>query len=426
METTLRTNTKYEILTPGGWSDFEGVAKRYREDILQIETAGGKIIKCTTNHKISTPLGIKLAEHLCEGDEVDTKTGVDSIISINPSVPADVYDPVNVDINSLYYSNDIVSHNCNRYLGSSGTLIAGWKLQQMINDINHEPISADSKAGMRLFSPPQENHKYVIVADVSRGKGLDYSAFHVINITKMPYTAAFTFRNNEVSPSELSELINRFGRKYNYASVLVEINDIGESVGQMLFDDYEYENILFTKSNGTRGKTITQAWGKGIDMGVRTTITVKSVGCSVLKLLIEQDQLLVPDESTVMELCTFSRKGKSYEAEEGHNDDTVACLFLFAWLTTQPYFKQLSDINTMYDLRQETSEQMEDRVDHFGWNHTKNGGVAPDYDPGSFMSEDIYRDYEHIEEFGRMSTQGIINSPDVDDELSAFRKELLE
>ena len=262
----------------------------------------------------------------------------------------------------------------NRYLGSSGTLIAGWKLQELTADT---PIYSD--LGIKLYEEPKKDHLYCIVADVSRGKGLDYSAFQCIDVTQMPYRQVLSFRDNEMSPSEFSEVINRFGRKYNHASVMVEINDIGESVGQMLFDDYEYENLLFTKTNGKGGRLITQQFGKGIDMGIRTTKSVKAIGCSVLKLLIEQDQLLVIDEPTINELYTFSRKGTSFEAEEGHNDDTVACLFLFAWLSSQPFFKLLTDINTVYALREGTSEELQESVSPFGF-IVKNGQVEPDHE----------------------------------------------
>src|SRR5208283_5301506 len=104
--------------------------------------------------------------------------------------------------------------------------------------------------------------------------------------------------------------------------------------------DLEYDNILFTENAGRVGKRISAGgFGKGVDKGIRTTMNVKSDGCSILKLLIEQNQLIVNDFNTIEELSTFSLKGKGYEAEDGKHDDLVMGLVLFAWLTEQQYFK---------------------------------------------------------------------------------------
>lgn len=208
----------------------------------------------------------------------------------------------------------------------------------------------------------------MVVCDVSRGKGLDYSAFQVLNVTKMPYEQVCVFRNNAVSPVDYAEIIHRVARGYNNAAVLVEINDIGEQVSNSLHYDMGYENILFTENAGRSGKRITAGFGGGgVDKGIRTTKIVKSVGCSILKLLIEQNQLIINDFHTINELSTFSKKGKSYEAEPNKHDDLVMCLVLFAWLSDQQYFREYTDINTLNSLREKTEEDIEQDLAPFGF-----------------------------------------------------------
>lgn len=252
----------------------------------------------------------------------------------------------------------------NRYLGSSGTLIVGSKLTQLQAGIRN-PIYASE--GIAVYKEAEDNHSYAIVVDVSRGKKLDYSAFVVVDVSSMPYEIVARYYNDEASPAELAGVVSRIAEEYNNAAALVEINDIGESVAEMLYSDYEYENLLFTASDGRRGKKVTQAWSRSADMGVRTTTPVKAVGCSMLKLLVEQDKLLIPDSDILFELSTFSLKGKSYEAEEGHHDDLAMCLVLFAWLTKQEYFKMLTEIHTIYNLREKAEEQMQKDLMPFGF-----------------------------------------------------------
>lgn len=248
------------------------------------------------------------------------------------------------------------------FLGSSGTLIDGSKLKTLVIKT---PIHESQ--GLALYERPEKDHTYVCVVDVSRGKGLDYSAFSIFDITKMPYKQVCTYRNNMVTPVDYAEMIFRVTKSYNNAYTLVEINDIGEQVSEILHFDYEVETLLFTESAGRSGKRISGGFGGNVDKGIRTTKSVKTVGCNILKMLIEQEQLIVNDFHTINELSTFSRKGISYEAESGCHDDTVMCLVLFAWLADQAFFKDITDINTMMKLREKTEDEMMDDLTPFGF-----------------------------------------------------------
>jgi hypothetical protein len=154
---------------------------------------------------------------------------------------------------------------------------------------------------------------------------------------------------------------------YNEAAVLVEVNDIGEQVSDTLLMDYGYENMLYTENAGRNGKRISSGFGKAQDTGIRTTKSVKATGCSILKALIEQNQLILNDYNTIQELSRFSRKGNSYEAESGAHDDLVMNLVIFSWLTDQGYFKDMTDINTLVKLREKTEEQIAEEMLPFGF-----------------------------------------------------------
>lgn len=251
---------------------------------------------------------------------------------------------------------------CVEFMGSSGTLIAGWKLKELVAK-NH----IYDKEGLTVYTMPEEGHIYSIVADVSRGKGLDYSAFSVIDVTKMPYEQVCVFRNNFITPADYAEFIFQIAKRYNQASVLVEINDIGEQVAHSLHSDFEYDNLVFTENAGRAGKRITAGFGTNIDKGVRTTKPVKSVGCSLLKLLVEQNQLIINDFNTIKEFGTFSKHLNSYEAEPGNHDDLTMGLVLFAWMTEQQYFKEYTNINTLMKLRDRTEDDIMNDLTPFGF-----------------------------------------------------------
>jgi hypothetical protein len=185
----------------------------------------------------------------------------------------------------------------------------------------------------------------------------------------MPYQQVAVYRNNLISPVDYADIIFRTTKSYNDAYILVEINDIGGQVSDTLHFEFEVETLLYTESAGRAGKRISGGFGSNVDKGIRTTKQVKSVGCSILKLLLEQQQLKIFDFETIKELSTFSRRGSSYEAESGCHDDLVMGLVLFAWLSTQSFFKEITDINTMMKLREKSEEDIMDDLLPFGFTY---------------------------------------------------------
>ena len=314
----------------------------------------------------STPNGLNHFFKICEGAKQGTN-GYQYVEVTWDLVPGRGEAWKQETLEALNFDQEKFSqeYEC-QFLGSSGTLIDGATLKYLQASYR-EPLH--SVQGLSMYEMPERGRTYVCIADVSRGKGLDYSAFHIVDVTKMPYKQVVTYRNNLITPIDYADIIFRTTKSYNNAYILIEINDIGGQVSDTLHFDFEVETLLYTESAGRSGKRISGGFGSNVDKGIRTTKQVKSIGCSILKLLVEQKQLLISDFATINELSTFSRKGVSYEAEPGCHDDLVMGLVLFAWLSTQTFFKDITDINTMMRLREKSDEEIMDDLLPFGFTY---------------------------------------------------------
>jgi len=249
------------------------------------------------------------------------------------------------------------------FLGSIDTLISPTKLQ-VIPTID----AIESNAGLDIYERPTKHHNYCITVDVARGGSHDYSAFVILDIGEVPYRLVAKYRNNEIKPLALPELVHRVATSYNLAQVLVEVNDIGGQIADALHYDLEYENIIMTQMRGRLGQVVGSGFGdKATDLGVRTTKAVKKIGCSNLKQMIESDKLIINDFDIIVELSNFVAKGSSYEAEDGATDDLVMCLVLYAWLTNQNYFKELTDDDIRKRLYQSQQKMIEEDMAPFGF-----------------------------------------------------------
>ena len=126
--------------------------------------------------------------------------------------------------------------------------------------------------------------------------------------------------------------------------------------------EFEYENLLKVVTGNKRAQTVSAGFGRGVQYGVKMSPLVKRMGCSNLKELIEQDKLLVQDFATISELTSFVAEGNSWAAEEGKTDDLVMSLVIFAWLTTQKYFREIVNHDLRKQLQLEKMHQLDEET----------------------------------------------------------------
>ena len=259
------------------------------------------------------------------------------------------------------------------FVGSVDTLISPSKLKSF--SYVHPIVSS---AGLDMYERPIKDHEYVMTVDVARGTIRDYSAFVIFDVTQVPYKIVAKFRDNEIKPLIFPHTIERLAKQYNNANVCVEVNDIGGQVADALQFELEYTNLLMCVMKGRAGQILGGGFSKrGTQLGVRMTKQVKRVGCSNLKVLLESDKLIMQDFHMIEELSTFIRRGQSFQAEEGANDDLCICLVIFAWLSNQRYFKELTNQDVRAKLYEEQQNAIEQDMAPFGF---KDDGLDEEYE----------------------------------------------
>ena len=249
------------------------------------------------------------------------------------------------------------------FLGSVNTLITSSKLKILPYD---DPLT--SSAGLDIFEEPIEGHDYVCTVDVARGITKDYSAFTIIDTTDIPYKLVAKYRNNKIKPLLFPNIIHQVCTQYNHAYTLIEVNDIGGQVADIMQFDLEYDNLLMCSMRGRAGQVVGQGFsGSKVQLGVKMSTTVKKTGCANMKQLIEDDKLVFTDFDIITELTTFIQKGQAWEAEEGCNDDLAMCLVIFSWLATTDYFRELHDSDVRARMYQEQKDAIEADMAPFGF-----------------------------------------------------------
>ena len=276
------------------------------------------------------------------------------------------------------------------FMSNQGTLISAKKLKALMNGYG-EPVL--TRPFTRIYHPPVKGelndpidrkekgewkvkpHTYVVTVDSAEGNGGDDSVATVVDVTEMPYKVCAIFQSNQHGTMEFPQFIHELCIEYNNAHLIIEVNDIGNQIADMMRMEFEYENIITTVTKERSKQVVSGGHTKQVRWGVKMDKVSKKIGCATLKTLIEKDQLLVVDYETIQELNTFVREKESYEAADGKKDDLVMGLAIFAWLTQQQYFIDLTDSNVR---RQFTGlDRTEQELTPFGF---INDGVNPTHD----------------------------------------------
>ena len=240
----------------------------------------------------------------------------------------------------------------NTFFGTGNTLI---NAQTLLDLRAKPPIKYLEGGDCLIYKEPVKDHEYILVADVSKGRGQDYSSFSLVDINVRPFEQVVVYRNNTISPLLFPNIIYKYANVYNKAYCIVESNDQGSVVCNGLYYDLEYENVHV--------ESAVKANAVGVDINRKS----KRLGCSALKDLLENNKLKVVDEQTILEISTFEAKGQTYQAAVGNHDDLVMNLVLFGYFVSSSYFSNLTDINIKDMIFKQKLKEIEEDIVPFGF-----------------------------------------------------------
>lgn len=236
----------------------------------------------------------------------------------------------------------------NSAIGSSHTLLSAEKLKELESK---EPINILTP-GLKIYEKPQPGHKYIMSVDPSKD-GIDAFAVNITDVTDMKFKQVAAGQL-QIDYLLMPEYLVEWGEWYNFAFIVVENNEgSGQSVADMLFKVYEYENMYFDVKTETQASNLSKIRKKY--PGFRTTTKSRKLILQTMKMFIENDSLELSDKGTIDEFFTFILINGKYQADEGTHDDAIMSLAL----TFAPFcsVKNFNDIKLMIDSLYRKQEQ---------------------------------------------------------------------
>jgi len=221
------------------------------------------------------------------------------------------------------------------FITSGRGVIDGILLEKMKESSIREPMEKRGiDSNYWIWEPPNYTKNYVVSADVSRGDGTDYSAFHIIDIESLEQVAEY---KGKISTQDFGNMLVNVASEYNNALLVVENNNIGWAAIQQVIDR-EYPNLFYTSKDLQYVDVQHQMTNKyraqerNMVPGFSTTSKTRPLIIAKLEEMFREESVVVHSNRLIDELFVFIYNGNRAEAMSGYNDDLVMSFAIALWV----------------------------------------------------------------------------------------------
>lgn len=222
------------------------------------------------------------------------------------------------------------------FLSSGTSVIEGELIEWYRQTYVCDPIEKRGiEDALWIWDYPAEGGSYMIVADVARGDGKDYSAFHIIELDTVTQVAEY---RGKLDTKSYGNLLVSLATEYNDALLVIENATIGWAVIQQVIDR-GYANMYYSyKDPGYIDPTVHIP--KGYDMktkaemvpGFSMSSKTRPLVVSKLEMYCRERVPIIKSARLIEELFVFIWKGNRAEAQSGYNDDLVMAFSTGLWV----------------------------------------------------------------------------------------------
>ena len=173
-----------------------------------------------------------------------------------------------------------------------------------------------------IWEPADYSRSYLVVADVARGDGKDYSAFHVIDIETNTQVAEY---KGQIGTKEYGNLLVGIATEYNEALLVIENASIGWATIQTVIER-GYANLFYsTKSDSSMSDSYFDKYMDTSKMvaGFTTTSRNRPMIIGKFQEYVNGKDVTIQSKRLLEEMKVFMWKNGRPEAQQGYNDDLV-------------------------------------------------------------------------------------------------------
>ncbi len=221
------------------------------------------------------------------------------------------------------------------FITSGQSVIDGILLEEQLNINVCEPVEKRGvDSNLWIWKPANYSKDYIVCADVARGDGTDYSAFHILEMETLEQVAEY---KGAISTRDFGNMLVNIAQEYNEALLVVENNNIGWAAIQQIIDR-EYHNLFYMSKDlkwvDTQRQVSNKLYRQDKQLVPGFTMSMKTRPLVIAKLeeFFREKLVKVNSRRLIDELFVFIYNGQRAEAMSGYNDDLVISYGIALWI----------------------------------------------------------------------------------------------
>lgn len=249
---------------------------------------------------------------------------------------------ISVEGDESYITEHFVVHNCS-FNASGETVVDAEDVERIFNSIREPKYKTGPDRNLWIWKKADPDKDYMMICDVSRGDGEDYSSIQLLDIETFEQVLEY---KGKMPPDTFAPFVADVGEEYNNALVIIEYNTLGFTVASKLLD-LGYPNVAYFQK-GTYDFIEKHAVPGRNDALPGFTMSVKSRPLVIAKWeeFVRNKKLSIISQRTYDEITTFIWKNGKPQAAKGYHDDLIMPLAIGCWVYDLVY--QKSSRNTAY------------------------------------------------------------------------------
>ena len=218
----------------------------------------------------------------------------------------------------------LAAQECDCDFSTSGdTVFYGEYLEFYQQTYMNEPIERrGGDHNLWIWEPVDYSRSYMVVADVARGDGKDFSTFHIMDIENNSQVGEY---KGQLGTKEFGYLLVGIASEYNQALLIIENASIGWSTIQTVIDR-GYANLYYSPKGGnTSADSYFDQYDYNSNMvaGFSMNSRTRPLVVGKFQEYVNEKAVIIRSKRLIEEMKVFIWKNGKAEAQHGYNDDLV-------------------------------------------------------------------------------------------------------
>jgi hypothetical protein len=216
---------------------------------------------------------------------------------------------------------------CN-FNASGDTVIHGDDLKLILEKVIEPKHKTGFDRNYWIWKEPEPQNEYILVADVARGDGSDFSVAHIFDTQTMEQVAEY---QGKIAPDMLAPQLYSMASEYNDALLIIENNSLGIGVLTRM-QDLDYKNLYYSIKSTHEYVDEVSAQALGGVAGFTMSMKTRPLVIAKFEEFVRNKLITINSIRLANEIKTFVWHNGRPQAMRSYNDDLVIAACIGCWV----------------------------------------------------------------------------------------------